>query len=212
LETDRLIASLAADAQNRGAPLGAVWWGAAGLAVLAAAAVFYATIGPRPDIASAAETVRFLFKFVVTTALTASALGMARALSRPEATGRLWLPALAVAPALLAAAVLVELAVLPSTAWSMSAAGKNGLVCLTYVPLIGIGPLAIFLLTLRHGAPTHPGLAGAATGLAAGGIATTFYAAHCTDDSPLFVAVWYTLAIVLLASIGALAARFVARW
>jgi hypothetical protein len=35
------------------------------------------------------------------------------------------------------------------------------------------------------------------------------YAAHCSDDSPLFVATWYTLATALVAAIGALAgARF----
>jgi hypothetical protein len=30
------------------------------------------------------------------------------------------------------------------------------------------------------------------------------YAAHCTDDSPLFVATWYTLATALVTAIGAL--------
>ena len=45
-----------------------------------------------------------------------------------------------------------------------------------------------------------PSLAGAVAGLAAGGVAATLYAAHCTDDSPLFVATWYTLAIAALAA------------
>jgi hypothetical protein len=37
-------------------------------------------------------------------------------------------------------------------------------------------------------------LAGAIAGLAASGIAATFYATNCTDDSPLFVITWYPLA------------------
>ena len=45
-----------------------------------------------------------------------------------------------------------------------------------------------------------------------GGIAATFYAAHCPDDSPLFVAVWYPLAIAILTGLGALAGRFSLRW
>lgn len=212
METERLIATLAADVEKRAAPMALVWWGAAGLAALVAAAVFFVTIGPRPDIASAAETVRFIFKFVVTIALAASAFGLLRTLSRPEASGGGWIAALAIAPALLAAAVIAELAVLPPAAWQMSATGKNSLICLTYVPLIGIGPLALFLLALRHGAPTRPGLAGAAAGLAAGGLAATLYAAQCTDDSPLFVAIWYTLAVTMLTVAGAVAGRFVARW
>ena len=84
-------------------------------------------------------------------------------------------------------------------AWSASLIGDNSITCLTSIPLIGIAPLAIFLLVLRHGAPTRPGLAGAVAGLLAGGIAATLYAAKCTDDSPLFVATWYTIAIAGLA-------------
>jgi len=38
------------------------------------------------------------------------------------------------------------------------------------------------------------------------------YAAHCTDDSPLFVATWYTLAVTLLTVAGAFAGRRFARW
>ena len=44
------------------------------------------------------------------------------------------------------------------------------------------------------------------------GLAATFYAAHCTDDSPLFVATWYPLAIAMLAIAGALAGRLFVRW
>jgi hypothetical protein len=65
---------------------------------------------------------------------------------------------------------------------------------------------------LRHGAPSRPTLAGAVAGLAAGGLAATFYAAHCTDDSPLFVATWYTIAIAVLTLLGALGASRIARW
>jgi hypothetical protein len=37
------------------------------------------------------------------------------------------------------------------------------------------------------------------------GLAATLYASHCTDDSPLFVATWYTLSTALVTMIGALA-------
>ncbi len=86
------------------------------------------------------------------------------------------------------------------------------MVCLTYIPLIGIGPLAVVLLALRHGAPTSPARAGTVAGLLAGGIAATFYAAQCTDDSPLFVATWYTIAAALVSAIGALAGPRVLRF
>jgi hypothetical protein len=210
--TNELIEALAADIRQPAASLSSVWWGAAGLASALAAAVFFVVLGPRPDIAAAAETPRFLFKFVVTITLAVSAFGLARALSRPGETWRKAMPYLAAAPALLIMAVIVELSLLPPDTWLAKMVGTNGLVCLTFIPLIGIGPLAIFLLALRHGAPTRPAMAGAIAGLLAGGIAATFYAAQCTDDSPLFVAAWYTIAIAALASVGAAGAYRLARW
>lgn len=58
----------------------------------------------------------------------------------------------------------------------------------------------------------RPGFAGFSAGILAGGIAATLYAANCADDSPLFVATWYPIAIGALALLGvALGQRF-ARW
>lgn len=212
MDTNELIRALAADARQHTASVSSVWWGAVGLAIPLAAAVFFTTLGPRPDIALAAETPRFLFKFVITITLAASAFGLARALSRPDEIWRKAMPYLAVAPALIAMAVIVELFVLPPDTWSAKLVGANSMVCLTLISLIGIGPLTIFLLALRQGAPARPALAGAVAGLLAGGIAATFYAAQCTDDSPLFVATWYTIAVAGLALVGAVGAHLFARW
>ncbi|AUX80524.1 MULTISPECIES: NrsF family protein [Sinorhizobium] len=212
METDDLIRALAADTRRGRISMAGAWSAAGAAAVALAAIVFFGVLGARSDIAAAAETFRFLFKFVVTVALAASAFGLLKMLSRPDAEPHRTLLGLAVAPMLLAAGIVAELAVSPLGTWSARLVGTNSLVCLTFIPLIGIGPLALLLLALRHGAPSHPMLAGAMAGLAAGGIAATFYAAHCTDDSPLFVATWYTIAIAMLTLAGALAAPRIARW
>lgn len=212
MKTDDLIKALDADAGGRTLPLRSAWWIAAGVAAVIAAVVFFATIGPRPDIAAAAGTVRFLFKFVFTAALAVSAFGLIRALSAPgEATGKAarWLLA---APLLMAVAIALELVTAPSGDWGARLVGTNSLICMSFIPLIGIGPLAVFVAVLRYGAPTRPTLAGAVAGLVAGGLAATFYAAHCFDDSPLFVATWYTIAIAGLTGLGALGGRFLVRW
>lgn len=212
MNTDELIANLSAEAGKQRTPMGATWAAALVAAAAVAGAVFFATIGPRPDITAAAETARFLMKFVVTIALAASAFFVLDRLARPGAMTRAnWL-ALLVAPILLVLAIGVELLTQPAAQWSMLAQGKNSLVCLTYIPAIGAGPLALLILALRRGAPTRPGLAGVVTGILAGGIAATFYAAHCTDDSPLFVATWYTVAIAMLAVAGGALGRLAARW
>lgn len=212
MKTDDLIKGLAADASVSAMPMGRAWLLALAAAATIAGAVFFATIGLRPDIVDAAETVRFVFKPVVTIVLALTAFMALLVLSRPASDGGVAISRLAVVPLLLLGAVALELVVIPAGQWSARLIGTNAVVCLTYIPLIGIGPLAVFLLVLRHGAPTHPVLAGTAAGLLAGGIAATFYAMHCTDDSPLFVATWYTVAIVGLAALGALAAPRIARW
>jgi hypothetical protein len=80
---------------------------------------------------------------------------------------------------------------------------------MTAIPLISLPLLAASILGLRHGAPTRPALAGAVAGAMSAGFAATFYASHCTDDSPLFVMTWYTVATAVVTAIGALAgARF----
>ena len=212
MDTNDLINALAADTRRPSASLANMWWVAGGLAVALAAVVFFLTLGPRPDISAAAETPRFLFKFVVATALAATAFGVLRALSRPGDGWRAALPYLAVAPVLLAMAVVVELFLLPPDLWSARLIGANSMVCLVFIPLIGIAPLAVLILALRRGATTRPAIAGAVAGVLAGAIAAGFYAAHCTDDSPLFVATWYTLAVAGLTLGGAALASRLARW
>ena len=211
MDTENLIRTLALDKASA-IPMTRAWTLAAVVAAIVAAAVFWISIGPRPDIADAAGTVRFLFKFVATLSLFATGLWALAALARPGANARAVLPALLVAPSLLLIAVGMEFMAIPADQIGRRWLGTNYMVCMTFIPLIGIGPLAAFLLALRHGAPTAPSLSGALAGIVAGGLAATFYAAHCTDDSPLFVATWYTLAIALLAVVGAVAGRLVARW
>ncbi|MDQ6436138.1 NrsF family protein [Mesorhizobium sp. LHD-90] len=210
MDTESLIRGLAGDAKQAGPRLSAVLAGALAVAVAVAGLAFFAMLGPRPDIALAAETPRFLFKFVVTLALALTAAGAFSALARPGAPVAWRL--LAAAPLLVLAAVAVELLLVPQDQWEARWIGANAAQCLTFIPLIALGPLAILLWAMRRGAPTRPRAAGALAGLLAGGIAATFYAAHCADDSPLFVATWYTLAIVLLTAVGATAGARLLRW
>jgi len=212
MKTEDLITALSADGRRSVMPLDRAWMLAAGAAVVLAAVVFLAMLGPRGDFMSAAETWRFLFKFVVTIVLAVSAWMAIRAASRPDGAARTTLALLSVAPVLVLGAAMMEMMSVPAVEWRTRMVGTNYLLCLTFIPLIGLAPLLVFLAVLRHGAPDRPGLAGAVAGILAGGVAATFYAAHCVDDSPFFVATWYTLAITLLAVVGAIGGRLFARW
>jgi hypothetical protein len=212
MDTDRLIAGLAKDARLSAPRLPAILAAAFAAAAVAACLAFFGLLGPRADIAAAAETPRFLFKFLVTLSLAFAAAAAVFAASRPGASVRSAALLLAAAPLLLAGSLLVEFFAVPPADWAARWIGTNMSNCLTFIPLIGILPLAILLYAMRQGAPTRPAVAGALAGLLAGGIAATFYAAHCTDDSPFFVATWYTIAIAGLALVGAVAGGRVLRW
>nr|WP_210345973.1 NrsF family protein [Aestuariivirga sp. YIM B02566] len=191
-----------------GKPRGALSVALVGGALIAAI-LFLTVLGYRPDIAAAAETYRFLFKFVFTLTLAATTIWLIFTIVRPEAVPGLRLLALAAAPVLIILAVVAELSVMPSSTWLPRLIGKNWWFCLTVIPSLAIVPLAAFLMALRRAAPADPGLAGALAGLASGAIAATLYASHCTDDSPLFVLTWYSLAIGIVTIVGYFAGR---RW
>jgi hypothetical protein len=90
--------------------------------------------------------------------------------------------------------------------------GKNSSVCMVAIPVLSLPLLAAALIGLRHGAPARPAVAGAIAGLLSAGLAATLYASHCTDDSPLFVAAWYTIATALVTAVGALAGAKLLRY
>lgn len=212
MQTNDLIKALKADAAKPLMPLGRAWWIAIVGATIAAAIAFFLLIGPRPDIATAAHTLRFLFKFVITLSLSATAFLVLQALSRPGIPVRRVAQWLVLVPVLVSASVVAELLAVPPGQWKTVWWGSNVYICLTFIPVIGLIPLGVVLAALRHGAPSRPGFAGAVAGLLAGAIAATFYAAHCTDDSPLFVATWYSIAIAGLMFLGAILGPRVARW
>jgi hypothetical protein len=212
VKTDDLIRALSRDTQPVAASVGRGAAIALALGIATAALVFWAMLGPRPDIASAAHDPRFLFKFVVTLALGVSAVALMLRLGRPGAEPRALSVAIWSGPALLALAVCYELFAVPSSQWMARLVGRNSTVCLLSIPTIAAPLLVAALAALRRGAPTQPALAGAVAGLAAGGLGAALYAAHCIDDSPLFVMAWYVPAIALVAGIGALAGERVLRW
>jgi hypothetical protein len=211
MSTENLIAALAADRTQEAAPPRFLLL-ATLASVAVAGALFFAVLGPRPDFMIAMHTWRFVGKFVLALSLAASASLLVLRASRPEAPrGRMDF-VLLLAPALLLAAVIVELALLPSTEWMPRMMGHNARVCMLSIPLLSLGPLAWLLVALRKGAVTAPTRAGALAGLMAGGLGAAFYAAHCFDDSPLFVAVWYTLAVTFVTVLGAVLGKRVLRW
>lgn len=212
MKTDDLIRAIAADATPPAASPGRQLALALLGGVLAAAALFLLLLGPRGNALASLDSLRFLLKFAVTLGLAVMAAGLVLRLVRPGAPAGWWRGAILLGPGLLLIGVAAEMLALPRERWMPALVGVNARTCLTYIPLMGLAPLGLILLALRSGAPSRPATAGAVAGLLAGGISAAFYAAHCPDDSPLFLAVWYVIAIAMLAGLGALIGRRLLRW
>jgi len=204
MDTEQLIRTLAADNSHRARPVSHALM----LALLAAAPVslliFFAELGVRPDIMTAMKNPFFDLKFAVTLALAISAIAVALHLSRPEASLRSFGWYLLIPAGLLVAGISGEM-MMPHRAPMMTRViGNNSKYCTVAITAMSLPLLIAALFGLRHGAPARPAISGAIAGLLSAGLAAALYASHCTDDSPLFVATWYTLAVALMAGLGAL--------
>jgi hypothetical protein len=143
-------------------------------------------------------------------ALAAGALWAATSLSRPEVRPRHRWMALPIL--VLVVGIAIELARTPPALWEHRLLGDSPFGCFALVSLLSLPILAGVLFVLRSGAPSYPRSSGAMAGLLAGGIAATLYTLHCPEDSLLFVGVWHVAAILLVASIGAVAGSRLLRW
>jgi hypothetical protein len=212
MDTDQLIRTLAADSAHRARPVGFLL----ALALLAALpvsmAIFFVALGVRPDVMTALHNPFFDLKFVVTLALAIAGIAVSLHLSRPEALLGAWVWLLLLPAGILVAAIGGEMTMPQRLPMMTRLVGQNSRVCMTAIPVLSLPLLAGALIGLRHGAPARPALAGAIAGMLSAGLAATLYASHCSDDSPLFVATWYTIATALVTAIGALAGSRILRF
>lgn len=211
MNTRHLITALVADHRVSPAPATALARWVIPAVVLASVALL-ATAGLRQDLALVAATPRVLFKWLLAGALVLSSVGALLRLARPGMNLGRWSIALYAVILALALGVIAELLLLPREQWIVQARGTNASWCLRMIPLLAAAPFFGAFMMLRAAAPTRPVLAGATAGLLAGAIGAALYALHCTDDSPLFVATWYGLAILGVTAVGAIAGARWLRW
>jgi hypothetical protein len=212
MRTDDLIRTLAADNATRSTSIERRLAMVIFPGIVISAIMFALMLGPRSDIARVSGEFPFLFKFVVTLTLAFTATWLACNLARPGVDAKLTALALLAAPVILGLAVLAEFTAVEPTMRATKLVGTTWQSCVTFIPILSAPILAAALIALRHGAPTHPALTGAVAGLIAGGFGATIYAAYCVEDSPFFLATWYTLAIVGVAIVGGLIGSRVLRW
>jgi hypothetical protein len=211
--TDELIARLATDLKPvRPNALPRLILGSVLVGGVIAAIAMLAGLGPRADIATAPGTMVFWTKFGYTLALAVLGGVATLALARPD--GRIRWPWLA-APALLGVlliAALIQLAGAPSDQMMTLVIGGTSLVCPWRIVALSLPVLVALILALRRLAPANPTLAGLAAGMFAGGTGAWVYSFACGENGVMFLALWYTLGIAVMAGLGAVLGRFLLRW
>ncbi len=180
------------------------------LGALASGAATLGLLGLNPALAGAPAAL--VTKLAYLLALLAGAALLLDRLARPGASPRRALPVLAAALLGLGATALVSLA---EAAPAQAAAlfwGRSWASCPWRIAALSLPALAAALWALRGLAPTRPPLAGLAAGLFAGTLGALGYLLYCSETSPLFVLVWYTLGIVLAGLAGTLLGARWLRW
>jgi hypothetical protein len=180
--------------------------------VVAAATVMLAWLGVNPHMPTMMLSGMFWMKMAYGAALGLAGLMAAARLARPDGHWGRW-------PWLALGAILLLLGV---GAWRLWTApmpmrghmvmGESALVCPWLIALLSVPVAAGLVWALRGMAPVRLRRAGAAIGLAAGGIATMVYAVHCPESAVPFIAIWYTLGMALAATAGWLLGPRLLRW
>ena len=214
MNTDDLIARLAAAAEP--VPAGPVAPRRFALplgAGLIAAFVLTALGLGLAEPAAMAVAAGFWLKLVYGLGLGGVGLVLAAKLSRP---GAVVSPVLTAAAPVLAALLLViglgQLLMADPGARMALLQGGSWTKCSRLILTVAVPVYAGAILAMRGLAPTRPALAGAAAGLAAGGLGSAVYALHCPEYAPAFIAVWYSLSIGLSTLAGAAVGWKVLRW
>ncbi len=212
MKTRDLIQLLVEDGKQPPSPLGKtvtlLFLGGVALIV----AIFAVFVGIRPDFSEAIWTERVLFKMGIVVSLAVAGFGLLLQLGRPTARVAPWIWFIAALAAVLLAGSMIELFVIPANLRASSLNGSNRTLCLVAIPALSAIPLGAAILGLRNGAPRSSTLAGAGAGMAAGAVGATLYALNCNNDSPLFVAAWYPIAIGFVVLAGATLGRAALRW
>jgi hypothetical protein len=207
MRTDDLIRTLSTDSQQLDRSVGVVLLWAVILVSPISLLIFFGTLGLRENFVGSLGNPFFDLKFPVTLSVAVAAVSIGLILTRPgrRLGGRVWL--MGIPLALVGTGIVADFMVPQKTTWMARLVGSSSRACVIAIPVLGLPLLVASIVALRHGASTRPALTGAFAGMFSAGLAAALYATHCLDDSPLFVATWYTLAIALMTAIGALAGQ-----
>jgi hypothetical protein len=213
MTTNDLIARLTGELKpvSRTAVLQRVGTGL-GISLVASAVLMVLWLGMRPDLAEASTTMMFWTKFTYTLILAVAGGWAVKRIAHPIGSIRVNLGLMAATIVVMIVLAFAQLAMTPPEEHMAMLKGRTITVCTFNIVMLSLPLLIGAFWVLRGLAPTRLTLAGAAAGLAAGSIASLVYSFHCDESAMPFIAVWYTLGVLVAGLIGAITGRFILRW
>ena len=183
-----------------------------GMGGIGALVLMLATLGPRPDLREASLLSMFWMKLAYPVAVAAAFGVISVRLSRPGAAVG-WAPIAAALPFLVVVtgAVLVLADANPAERLPLLA-GSSWALCSVHVAVVSIPAFAAVMWAVSGLAPTRLGVAGFAAGMLAGAIGAAAYSIHCDEMELPFLAVWYSLGMLLPGAAGAVIGPRWLRW
>jgi hypothetical protein len=212
-KTDELIDQLARDL--RPVPAGALdrllAWALLPGIVLSGALIFFAH-GFRPDLAAAVHLPAFWVKSFYPFALALSGFVAMKIVARPGGVPlRAGLASLAIYLILVALA-LVQLQTASAADYPRLIFGISYWFCPLIILVAALPVFAANIWFLRRSAPTHFYLSGFVAGMTAGAAGAWTYSWGCIENGLTFVAIWYSLGILLCGLVGAALGPRLLRW
>jgi hypothetical protein len=208
--TDDLIRSLAGTAgTRRRSDSLRVTFAIAGVVSLACALLLvFSVFGIRPDFPDMAVRLPFEFKLAYTVALVVGSSVVALYAVTPGASATA-LYALSPAVIFLACGVIFD----PTNFPIMGQTSTAVAVCVSRILFLSLPAMILtFLVVIRKGAPTQPLFAGAIIGMLSASVGAMAYTIACRNDGTAFVAIWYAVACLIMASVGAVVGHRLLRW
>ena len=183
---------------------------AVSVGVLASAGAAVGALGLNAGLADMGAALAIKLAYVASLMLASA--WFADRVSRPGAPLRRAALNLAVVVLAMTALLMVVFISAPTDARLDLLLGRSWASCFWRVAALSVPALAAVLWAMRGLASTRPRVAGFAAGLLAGSLGALGYALYCSELSPVFVLVWYTLGILVPAGVGAVLGPRLLRW
>jgi hypothetical protein len=181
------------------------------------ALLFLSLSAPRDDMPRALASMAFWWKagsfgLIALIAAAAMLVSLDPATSISRQLSGLWRALGLVAPAALALGWLIDAGAPGRASLLARLEWREGLDCLANVGLLSLPLVLALAVLMRRGAPTRPDRTAAAAGLAAAGFGAFVFAFHCPHDDPLYVAVWYGGAVLVVTGLARAILPRLVRW